>query len=139
MHKTMHLSMSAALLALALSGTAWAQQPPPQVPNMSFFVASGFGKGGDLGGIDGADARCQTLAMSVGAATGSGGPISAPPRAPLSPRSMPAIASARARGRTSKAFIAENDDDLHGPGNKLNQQTALTERGAMIAGDAQLA
>ncbi len=30
--------------------------------------------------------------------------------------------------------IAQNVDDLHGPGNKLNGQTALTERGAMIAG-----
>jgi hypothetical protein len=67
MHKTMHLPMSAALLTLALGGTAWAQQQPPQSPNMSFFVASGFGKGGDLGGINGADARCQSLAMSVGA------------------------------------------------------------------------
>src|SRR5277367_2051799 len=66
MHKTIQLSMSAALLALAASGAAWAQQAP-QSPNMSFFVATGFGKGADLGGINGADARCQTLAMSVGA------------------------------------------------------------------------
>ena len=67
MHKIIQLSMSAALLALAMSGAAWAQQQPPQSPNMSFFVATGFGKGGDLGGINGADARCQTLAMAVGA------------------------------------------------------------------------
>ncbi len=35
---------------------------------MSFFVTSvGPGKGGDLGGLAGADAHCQQLAQSVGA------------------------------------------------------------------------
>lgn len=35
---------------------------------MSFFVTSvGSGMGGDLGGIAGADAHCQTLATAVGA------------------------------------------------------------------------
>ena len=35
---------------------------------MGFFVTStGLGKGGDLGGIVGADAHCQALAASVGA------------------------------------------------------------------------
>ena len=101
MHKTMHLPMSAALLTLALGGTAWAQQQPPQSPNMSFFVASGFGKGGDLGGINGADARCQSLAMSVGAGNKVWRAyLSIRPRP--SPGSMPATASARVRGRTPK-------------------------------------
>ena len=35
---------------------------------MSFFVTStGLGKGGDLGGIDGADRHCQALAQAAGA------------------------------------------------------------------------
>ncbi len=35
---------------------------------MSFFVTSvGSGKGGDLGGIAGADAHCKALATAVGA------------------------------------------------------------------------
>ena len=35
---------------------------------MTFFVTSvGIGKGGDLGGLAGADAHCQTLAAAVGA------------------------------------------------------------------------
>jgi len=55
---------SAALLALVLSGTAQAQQ----AANMTFFVTSTpVGKGGDLGGLEGADAHCQQLAQSVGA------------------------------------------------------------------------
>src|SRR5438105_4280741 len=56
------------LLALASSLT-FAQAPqgkqPPQP--MSFFItSSGSGKGGDLGGIAGADARCQMLATAAG-------------------------------------------------------------------------
>ena len=40
------------------------KQPPPP---MSFFItSSGSGKGGDLGGLAGADNRCQTLAAAVG-------------------------------------------------------------------------
>jgi hypothetical protein len=134
MHKTMHLT-SAALLVLAMSGAASAQQQPPQSPNMSFFVAAGFGKGGDLGGINGADARCQTLAMSAGA----GNKVW---RAYLSTTPSAAVPAVNARDRIGKGpwqnfkgeVIAQNVDDLHGPGNNLNQQTALTERGAMIAG-----
>src|SRR5260221_589995 len=39
--------------------------PPPRMP-MTFFVASvGLGKGGDLGGLAGADAHCQKLAMAA--------------------------------------------------------------------------
>jgi hypothetical protein len=39
-----------------------------QQTNMSFFVTSvGIGKGGDLGGLAGADAHCQQLAQSAGA------------------------------------------------------------------------
>ena len=135
MQKTMYLSTSAALLTLALGGTAWAQQQPPQSPNMTFFVASGFGKGGDLGGINGADARCQSLAISVGA----GNKVW---RAYLSTTPTAAVPGVNARDRIGKGpwqnskgdVIAQNVDDLHGPGNKIDQKTALTERGAMIAG-----
>ena len=44
-----------------------AQQPAPQ-QRMTFFVTSeGSGKGADLGGLKGADQRCQMLATAVGA------------------------------------------------------------------------
>jgi hypothetical protein len=46
-----------------LSGSALAQQS-----SMSFFITStGPGKGADLGGLDGADKHCQTLAQAAGA------------------------------------------------------------------------
>src|SRR5690606_10518601 len=42
------------------------RQPGPQ--NMTFFVTSvGPGKGADLGGLEGADRHCQSLAQSAGA------------------------------------------------------------------------
>src|SRR5436853_347456 len=44
-------------------GMAKAQQTP-----MPFFVTRGGpGKGGDLGGLEGADRHCQTLAQAAGA------------------------------------------------------------------------
>ena len=49
-------------LSLLVSGAALAQgqQPDP----MTFFVASaGSGEGADLGGLDGADALCQSLGV----------------------------------------------------------------------------
>ncbi|MFY9830725.1 MAG: lectin, partial [Rhodoplanes sp.] len=39
-----------------------------QQSEMTFFVTSvGLGKGGDLGGLDGADRHCQALAQAAGA------------------------------------------------------------------------
>jgi hypothetical protein len=59
-----------AMSALALGTSAQAAEPaadaPP--PPMGFFITSvGLGKGGDLGGLAGADAHCQALASAVGA------------------------------------------------------------------------
>ena len=51
---------------LILSGSAFAQNS--QFEGMSFFVTSeGSGRGGDLGGFEGADAHCQALAAEAGA------------------------------------------------------------------------
>ena len=53
-------------LSLLVSGPALAQGS--QSDPMTFFVASvGSGEGADLGGLDGADALCQSLAAGVGA------------------------------------------------------------------------
>src|SRR6185312_1810501 len=61
-------------LALGVTSGVNAQQPPPappplpQAPSMTFFVTgAGLGKGADLGGIEGADQHCQTLAQRHGA------------------------------------------------------------------------
>ena len=52
-----------ATTALVMTGAAVAQDNP-----MSFFVTSqGPGNGADLGGLEGADAHCQSLAEAAGA------------------------------------------------------------------------
>src|SRR5258708_18062396 len=91
MRTKLHVSILAATAFAALGATASAQQVP-QAPNMSFFVTSaGPGKGGDLGGLAGADAHCQTLAVTAGARNKAwrGFPRGAPtpaPQAPQTPR-----------------------------------------------------
>jgi len=51
-----------AALALSMAPSAFAQET-----KMGFFITSaGPGKGADLGGLDGADKHCQTLAEAAG-------------------------------------------------------------------------
>src|SRR5260221_6727793 len=137
MYKVIGSSMLglAALLPFGLSGTAQAQQVP-QGRNMSFFVTSTtLGKGGDLGGLAGADAHCQQLATTAGA----GGKTW---RAYLSSPETPTAKGINARDRIRNGpwqnakgvVIAQNVDDLHGANNKLSRDTALTERGTIVAG-----
>src|SRR6478609_8505188 len=59
-------------IAVGMTSAAQAQQPAapqlPQAPEMTFFITgAGPGKGGDLGGLEGADQHCQQLAQRHGA------------------------------------------------------------------------
>ena len=63
MHKNRKIVTGLAFCGLVVAGFAVAQQPSG---TMSFFLTSaGSGNGGDLGGLEGADAICQNLAESV--------------------------------------------------------------------------
>ena len=65
MKKGMCLSVGVSTIVVFLGLSASAQS---QQADMTFFVTSaGPGKGGDLGGLAGADAHCQSLAQAVGA------------------------------------------------------------------------
>lgn len=58
-------TVTRSLMLCAFLGAGLAQSQPPTGP-MSFFVTSeGSGNGGDLGGLEGADEICQTLAEDV--------------------------------------------------------------------------
>jgi hypothetical protein len=118
------------------SVAAQAQQPPPQAPEMTFFVTGvGPGKGADLGGLEGADRYCQTLAQTVGA----GGKTW---HAYLSTQAAGDGQAVNARDRIGhgpwqnfkKEVVAQNVEDLHSDSNKLGMQTSLTERGTIIPG-----
>ena len=130
-------AMIASVAAVTLVASASrAQQPPPQAPNMTFFVTSaGLGKGADLGGVEGADRQCQTLAQGAGA----GGKTW---HAYLSTQAAGGATAVNARDRIGAGpwqnfkgeVIAKSVDELHSDTNKLNMQTALTERGTIVAG-----
>jgi hypothetical protein len=120
------------------ASAAIAQQPPPQFPNMTFFVTSASGpSGADFGGIEGADRYCQTLAARAGA----GGKTW---RAYLSVQGVGGAAAVNARDRIGKGpwvnadgvQIAASVADLHSDNNKITEQTAQAENGRRIPGRA---
>jgi hypothetical protein len=120
---------SVALLSLAGAGVLQAQQN-----NMSFFVTSaGSGKGGDLGGLAGADAHCQALAQAAGAGNKTW-------HAYLSSSTNPNNGQAtNARDRIGNgpwqnakgAVIAKDVNDLHTNPN-ISKETLLDEKGNRI-------
>jgi hypothetical protein len=132
----------AALSVLLTSSAALAQQALLQHP-MNFFVTSiPIGKGGDLGGLAGADAHCQSLAAAVGGANRTW-------HAYLSTQARPGVSAISARDRIGSgpwynakgAMIAKGLDDLHGDtieqarlGNNVTKLSALTEKGEIVPG-----
>jgi collagenase NC10/endostatin len=126
MRSTIYL---AAVISFGMSLQASAQQT-----EMSFFITSaGPGKGGDLGGLAGADTHCQTLAQAAGA----GGKTW---RAYLSTNARGGANAVNARDRIGNGpwkdakgtVIATNIDDLHSDNNKISKATALNEKGQQI-------
>src|SRR5258708_25958901 len=112
------------VLFFAIGVTAPAQA---QQNNMSFFITSvGVGRGGDLGGLEGADLQCQSLAQAAGA----GGKTW---HAYLSTQGQAEV-NAKDRIGNGPWFnakgvqIASNIADLHN-NNKINKETGLDERG----------
>ena len=120
--------------------------PPAAVPESlpmggkrsvtSFFITSeGLGQGGDLGGLDGADAHCQALAR----AEGSGDRLF---RAYLSTSATATEPAVHARDRIGRGpwynaeglLIAANIDDLHSERNRISKQTAVTQRLDQVGG-----
>jgi hypothetical protein len=97
---------------------------------MSFFITSeGPGRGGDLGGLDGADAHCQALAKAEGAGDHLW-------RAHLSTSATDSEPAVNARDRIGRGpwynaeglLIAATLDDLYGDGNRITKRLAVTER-----------
>lgn len=125
------LSAAAAFAVVAISAGSHAQQA-----EMSFFISSvGSGKGGDLGGLSGADAHCQKLAEAAGSKRKTW-------RAYLSTTEPKGAAGVNARDRIGKGpwhnakgeMVAKSVEDLHSDNNKLSKQTSLTEKGEVVTG-----
>ena len=124
---------------------------PPSPARMTFFITSvGLGKGGDLGGLAGADAHCQALAAAAGAGNHTW-------HAYLSTQARPGQPAGNARDRIGtgpwynwsyaqrgdpqNAIISQDLSELHGDtlvqaqrGSNLFKQSAVTEKGQVIHG-----
>ena len=127
------ISMLASVALLTVAAGAPAQA---QGNNMTFFLTSaGPGKGGDLGGLAGADAHCGKLAQE-------GGSTGKTWHAYISTQGDGAV---NARDRIGKgpwqnakgAVIAKSVDDLHSDANNITKQTNLSEKGEVINGRSE--
>ena len=118
-------SAIATLVLLAATGSAFAHSE-----QTSFFVTSvNPGDGGDLGGLEGADAYCSELAEAAG----------------IEGKTWRAYLSSSAEDARDRigngpwynvkgVKVAENVDDLHSENNKLNKENSLTETGEIVSG-----
>jgi hypothetical protein len=116
--------VSAAVLSLGSVGAL------AQGGDTTFFITSvGSGKGGDLGGLAGADRHCQMLAQAAGAGSKTW-------RAYLSTQGAGAVNARDRIGRgpwqnAKGVVIAKDVAELHG-NNNISKQTALTEKGETV-------
>jgi hypothetical protein len=136
--RTMGCAVAGSTLLLGCAQMAQMMAKPAGPENMTFFVTSvGPGKGGDLGGLAGADRHCAALAKAAG------GPD----------REWRAYLSTQAPSLTDMNFVnardhigpgpwqnakgivvARNVANLHSANNNINKQTALDERGNPVNG-----
>lgn len=134
MTKATSLPVIASIAFLAFGASALVQA---QQSSMSFFITSiGLGKGADLGGLEGADHHCQSLAQAAGAGSKTW-------RAYLSTQG-PGGVNAKDRIGNGPWFnakgvqIAANVADLHSDNNKISKETGLDEKGMAVKGRGEI-
>jgi hypothetical protein len=137
------MRLVSALAALTVTATAASAQNPQQQPQpMTFFITSvGKGDGGNLGGLEGADAHCQQLAQAANAqlpagrtwraylsAVGADGrPIHARDRIGAGPWH-------NQKGALIAATVADLHGDIVRDRNQVNKVNAITEKGQPVNG-----
>lgn len=132
------------VFALACSvsiGTQFAAAQDDQTPEMTFFVtSSGPGDGGNLGGLEGADAHCQRLAQAAGSGRTWHAYLSQ--SADFFTGAMDVHARDRigsgpwhnAAGEIIAADVASLHGDRHRDTNNIKKSTALDENGNEVKG-----
>lgn len=124
------------LPSLALVLTAAAPSRTGVQQDMSFFITSvGKGDGANLGGLEGADKHCTTLAEAAGVRGKTW-------HAYLSQQALDGKKLIHARDRIGKGpwknakgvVVATSVDDLHSDNNKLSKENSLTEKGTVVNG-----
>lgn len=120
---------------IGLAGCAGIQPGPAE---MTFFVTSvGPGKGGDLGGLEGADRYCQSLAQTAGAGNRTWRAYLSTQAAQLAGTDFVNARDRIGTGPWQNAkgiVIAQSVEDLHSPNSKLSKLTALDENGQPVNG-----
>ena len=124
----MKLTLTSMVVLAACLSPAVAQD---QDTTMSFFVTSaGPGKGANLGGLEGADNHCKSLAEAAGMT------VEKTWRAYLSTNEVNAKdrigAGPWVNAKGEK--IADDVASLHGDANAISKQTALNEKGEPVNG-----
>ncbi|MGB6636993.1 MAG: lectin [Bradyrhizobium sp.] len=131
-----NISRLSLVSAAALFASVVVQPVQAQSANTTFFVTSaGPGNGANLGGLDGADKHCQTLAAAAGAGARTW-------HAYLSTQAADGKPAVSARDRIGKGpwqnskgvVVAKDVADLHSASNNLSKQTSLSEKGEVING-----
>jgi len=123
------IAVTATVGALALTGiSSVAQQQSEEPPAMGFFVTSvGIGDGANLGGLAGADAHCQALAVAADAGDRTW-------RAYLSTQG-PGAVNARDRigdgpwANVNGLIMATTGSSLHHDNSNFNWEHSLDENG----------
>jgi hypothetical protein len=129
--------VSAVAMGTGMTSVAQAQEKKAAKSggDMTFFVTSvGKGSGADYGGLDGADAHCNSLAKAAGSKHDF--------KAYLSTSLPGGEAGVNARDRIGKGpwrnakgtVVAKSVADLHSGKANINKQTALTEKGEGVKG-----
>ncbi|GAB1341623.1 hypothetical protein [Gemmatimonas sp.] len=132
------LSISLPVVLASVSLAAAPVDPPVLFAqqDMSFFITSvGSGDGANLGGLEGADKHCATLAEAAGVRGKTW-------HAYLSQQAVGGKPAINARDRIGKGpwknakgvVVATSVDDLHSDANKLSKENSITEKGAMVNG-----
>ena len=126
------ISVTTTILAASLAPTL------AQANDTSFFITStSMGKGGDLGGLQGADKHCQDLATAAGAGGRTWRAYLSTQAAALGDTNFVNARDRIGKGPWKNAkgvVIAKSVDDLHSSGSNLNKDTALDERGQPVKG-----
>jgi len=136
MNDALRITAVAVAGATLLAGCTSMQMAQPGAKNMTFFVTSvGVGQGANLGGVEGADKHCQTLAQAAGAGDRTWHAYLSTQAPALN---SPQFVNARDRIGTGPwqnyngVVIATSVEDLHSANNKISKETAISEKGERL-------
>jgi len=136
------LTAGAAAIGLTFTVLATSTSVLAQDAEMTFFITNeGPGNGGDLGGLEGADAHCASLAAAAGSKLTNWRAylsVSASiDRSGDSPKVIPGV-NARDRigagpwNNAKGVLIADGLDALHSDANAINKETGLDQNGEAV-------